>query len=148
MVPAIPLRCDQQFARLVIESVERFARVHVVFRGFTKQSCLLSGVGINGPDLFRLESALVIVVENCLVVRRPFETRAVLKWQLDWLTLNINPFARFNIEDDRFSLRKHLARQGIYDGIRLWPELAGRHKLNAGEAARISGIDAVGYEFG
>src|SRR4051812_44571865 len=104
MVPAIPLRRDQQFPSLVIESVKCFARIHVLFRRFTKHDFLLSGIGINRPDLFRLKSALVIVVENWFVVRRPFETWAVLKWQLDWRTLYINPFPRFHIEDDRLSL--------------------------------------------
>src|SRR5690348_4293705 len=106
---------------------------------FADQRFLFTGIGIDNAKLCLLISARAMFIEEGLSIRRPpKESRPALERNLEWRGFHVASLAGQNIEDHDFGTGQRFARQRINVVVGFWPELIRRHKLQAGEAARIS----------
>src|SRR5690242_3452990 len=125
------------------------ARVNIEAVLLANQRFLFTGIGIDHAKLCLLVAARAMFIKERLAVRRPPEkSRPALKWDFEGSGFHIGALAGQNVKHHHFAAGQGFARERINVVVSLWPKLVRRHKLQAGEASRISRIDAESYELG
>src|SRR4029077_7635483 len=106
MIPAVALGGPKELFRRIEKAIERFARVHILFRLFPKESVLLPGRGVYDPKLFCFVPPFVVVIKQTLAVSEPLKLgSAFLGRKLEPWRPYVDPRSRLNIENDRLRLR-------------------------------------------
>ena len=126
---------------------EGFTGINICFKLLADNSALFSGLRIHDPQLNSFHASFVVVIEEALGVRKPFESRPVLKRKFNGGGFNIRPFTGLHVKNDGLGFGKHFSRKRVNVGVCFRTKLVRRNKLQTREAPGIPGVDAVGHQF-